>query len=138
MNTNFFQDADGIVTCPDDNRHGFETGDHVTLTEVKGMTELNDSDPRPIKVTGPFTFSIGDTSGFGTYEGPGGTVSQVKVPVKLSFMSYDDALVNPPHMISDFAKMDRMNQEPLCFIAVHKYEKEKGALPRPYNRVSLY
>ncbi|CAG0919877.1 unnamed protein product [Notodromas monacha] len=131
---NISKAEDGMVTCPDDNRHGFETGDHVAFTEIKGMTELNDRDPIPIKVTGPFTFTIGNTMGFSEYEGPGGTVSQVKVPVKLSYLSYDDALVNPEHMISDFAKMDRMNQLHLAFQSIHKFEADKGQLPRPYNR----
>jgi ubiquitin-activating enzyme E1 len=28
------KDADGVVTCLDENRHGFEDGDYVTFTEV--------------------------------------------------------------------------------------------------------
>ena len=29
------KDADGIVTCLDERRHGFEDGDHVTFAEVR-------------------------------------------------------------------------------------------------------
>ena len=36
----------------DEQRHGFEDGDHVTFVEVEGMVELNKSAPRPIKVLG--------------------------------------------------------------------------------------
>jgi ubiquitin-activating enzyme E1 len=132
---NISQENPALVTCPDENRHGFETGDHVQFVEVKGMTEINDREPLPIKVTGPYTFAVEvDATKFGAYDGPGGTVSQVKVPVKLSFKSYDDALNDPEHMISDFAKMERMNQLHLAFQAIHQYEKEKGELPKPYNR----
>ena len=37
----------------DPSRHGLSDGDHVCFTEVQGMTELNGSGSRPIKVLGP-------------------------------------------------------------------------------------
>lgn len=78
-------DADGTVTCLDETRHGLEDGDYVTFSEVKGMTELNGCEPRKIKVLGPYTFSIGDTSSFTSYE-RGGIASQVKVPKEIQFV----------------------------------------------------
>ena len=80
------QDVDGVVTTHDESRHGFETGDKVTFREVQGMTELNGCEPRPVKVLGPFTFSIGDTSNLSPYE-RGGYASQVKVPKTVNFVS---------------------------------------------------
>lgn len=56
------RDSEGVVTCLDDTRHGMEDGDYVTFSEVQGMTELNGCEPTKIKVLGPYTFSIGDTS----------------------------------------------------------------------------
>ncbi len=50
------------------------------------MTELNGCAPRKIKVLGPYTFSIGDTSGMSDYT-RGGIVTQVKMPQKVSFVS---------------------------------------------------
>jgi len=44
------KEAEGVVTCIDETRHGYETGDHVTFTEVQGMVELNQSTPRQVKV----------------------------------------------------------------------------------------
>ena len=41
-----------MVTCLDEARHGFESGDFVTFTEVLGMTELNACTPVEIKVLG--------------------------------------------------------------------------------------
>ena len=46
------QDEQGVVTCIDESRHGYEDGDHVTFSEIQGMTELNACEPRPIKVLG--------------------------------------------------------------------------------------
>lgn len=48
----FFKDKEGVVTCLDEARHGYEDGDHVTFTEVQGMTELNGCKPIKIKVLG--------------------------------------------------------------------------------------
>lgn len=41
-----------MVTCLDEARHGFETGDFVSFSEVQGMVELNGSQPMEIKVLG--------------------------------------------------------------------------------------
>uniref|UniRef100_A0A671UPU5 E1 ubiquitin-activating enzyme n=1 Tax=Sparus aurata TaxID=8175 RepID=A0A671UPU5_SPAAU len=46
------KDSAGVVTCLDEARHGFESGDYVTFTEVQGMTELNGCQPVEIKVLG--------------------------------------------------------------------------------------
>ncbi|NWW94886.1 UBA1 enzyme, partial [Rhynochetos jubatus] len=72
----------GEVTCLDEARHGFETGD-----VVEGMEELNSCGPVEIRVLGPYTFSIGDTSGFGDYV-RGGIVTQVKMPKHIHFVSH--------------------------------------------------
>lgn len=40
------------MTCLDEARHGFESGDYVTFTEIQGMTELNGCKPVEIKVLG--------------------------------------------------------------------------------------
>lgn len=53
------QDNPGVVTCLDEARHGFESGDHVTFTEVQGMTELNGCQPMEIKVLGKIYFCFG-------------------------------------------------------------------------------
>lgn len=46
------QGCPGEVTCLDEARHGFESGDFVSFTEVEGMTELNSCEPMEIKVLG--------------------------------------------------------------------------------------
>ena len=80
------KEESGTVTCLDETRHGLEDGDYVTFSEVQGMTELNGCEPRKIKVLGPYTFSIGDTSNLTPYV-RGGIVSQVKVPKVVKFVS---------------------------------------------------
>lgn len=50
--SSFNQDNPGVVTCLDEARHGFESGDFVSFSEVQGMVELNGNQPVEIKVLG--------------------------------------------------------------------------------------
>jgi len=70
----------------EEHRHGLEDGDMVTFQEVQGMTELNESGPRKVKVLGPYTFSIGDTSNLSDYV-RGGIFTQIKQHKEISFVS---------------------------------------------------
>ncbi|XP_022080221.1 ubiquitin-like modifier-activating enzyme 1 [Acanthaster planci] len=127
------KDEDSVVTCLDESRHGFESGDYVSFTEIQGMTELNDSEPRKVKVLGPYTFSIGDTTGLSDYV-RGGVARQVKMPAKVSFKSLRQSLAEPEHVMTDFAKFDRPGQLHIGWQALHKFEKDCGTLPRPRNK----
>ncbi|CAK7313911.1 Ubiquitin-like modifier-activating enzyme 1 [Vulpes lagopus] len=126
------KDSPGVVTCLDEARHGFESGDFVSFTEVQGMNELNGTCPIEIKVLGPYTFSICDTSSFSEYI-RGGIVSQVKVPKKISFKSLLASLAEPDFVITDFAKYSRAGQLHIGFQALHHFCAQHGRSPRPHN-----
>lgn len=126
------KDAEGLVTCLDETRHGLEDGDFVTFTEVQGMTELNGCEPRKISVRGPYTFTIGDTSGLGTYK-TGGIFTQVKMPKIIEFKSLRESLRAPEFMITDFAKFDRPSTLHAAFQALSEFKAQNGRLPRPRN-----
>ena len=124
----------GVVTTQDEVRHGFESGDFVTFTEVQGMTELNGCEPMEIKVTGPYTFTIKDTTGMGEYKS-GGYAKQVKMSKTVSFLKMRESKVKPEFTISDFAKMDRQEQLVIGFEAVDAFAKANGgAMPLPANK----
>ncbi|KAL1020527.1 hypothetical protein UPYG_G00001240 [Umbra pygmaea] len=125
------KDAAGVVTCLDEARHGFESGDFVTFTEVQGMTQLNSCQPVEIKTLGPYTFSICDTTGFSDYV-RGGIVSQVKMPKKITFKSFSASLADPEFVLTDFAKFDRPGQLHLGFQALHSFQKKHSRLPKPW------
>uniref|UniRef100_A0A8C6LB57 E1 ubiquitin-activating enzyme n=1 Tax=Nothobranchius furzeri TaxID=105023 RepID=A0A8C6LB57_NOTFU len=122
------KDSAGVVTCLDEARHGFESGDHVTFTEVQGMTELNGCQPVEIKVLGPYTFSICDTTGFSDYI-RGGIVTQVKMAKKISFKSICTSMAEPEFMLTDFAKFDHPGQLHAGFQAIHAFQKKHSRLP---------
>ncbi|KAJ9576640.1 hypothetical protein L9F63_025464 [Diploptera punctata] len=127
------KEAEGVVTCLDDTRHGLEDGDYVTFSEVLGMTELNGCAPKKIKVLGPYTFSIGDTSDYTEYI-RGGIVTQVKMPKVLHFKSLQESLNEPEFVLTDFSKFERPPQIHLAYRALHKYIEQKGELPKPWNQ----
>lgn len=93
------------MTCLDETRHGLEDGDFVTFSEVQGMTELNGCKPRKVTVKGPYTFTIGDTTGLEDYTA-GGIFTQVKMPkiidfVNLLFLCYVDKLTSLSRNLSE-------------------------------------
>uniref|UniRef100_A0A3P8YWS5 E1 ubiquitin-activating enzyme n=1 Tax=Esox lucius TaxID=8010 RepID=A0A3P8YWS5_ESOLU len=112
-------------------RHGFESGDFVTFTEVQGMTELNGCPPVEIKTLGEF---ICDTTGFSDYI-RGGIVSQVKMPKKISFKSLTTSMAEPEFVLTDFAKFDRPGQLHLGFQALHNFQTKHNRLPKPWCQV---
>nr|XP_039247456.1 ubiquitin-like modifier-activating enzyme 1 [Styela clava] len=125
--------GEGIVACMDETRHGFESGDHVSFTEVKGMVELNGCQPREIKVLGPYTFTIGNVSNLTKYES-GGICTQVKMPTPVNFKSLREAMAEPEQVITDFAKWERPGQLHVAFHALHKFVADKNSLPRAQNK----
>lgn len=126
-------DEEGLVSALDETRHGLEDGDFVTFTELVGMEALNSSDPRKVTVKGPYTFSIGDVSGLGTYK-KGGMYQQVKMPKFIDFKPVSAALKTPEFLISDYAKFDRPQQLHIGFQALHAFAEQHGHLPRPMHK----
>ncbi|CAJ1384081.1 unnamed protein product [Effrenium voratum] len=126
-------ESPGTVHTHQDKRHGFQDGDWVVFREVQGMTQLNDGKPRQIKVTGPYSFTIEDTSGYSAYVSDG-VVTQSKVPHPIQFFSYQQSLAQPKHAgeemhVPDMAKFGRSEQLHFAVQAVMAYREKHGALP---------
>lgn len=127
------QEKLGIVHTHEQRRHGFQDGDHVAFKEVEGMTELNGSVPRPIKVTGPYSFTIEDTTGYKPYIREG-IVTQVKVPKTIAFSSYKQSLTQPGELPTpDLAKFGRSEQLHIALQALQKYRAQNSSLPAVRN-----
>lgn len=127
------KEQQGIVSCPEETRHGLEDGDYVTFSEVKGMNEINSSPPMKIKVLSPTEFSVGDTTQFSDYTS-GGFATQVKMPNDIKFKPFKESMMNPDFIVSDFAKVNRPAQLHLGFQALHAFERFYSRLPRPWNK----
>ncbi|KAI9639631.1 putative ubiquitin activating enzyme [Dioszegia hungarica] len=126
------ESEDALVTCMDEVRHGLEDGDYVTFTEVKGMEGLNSAEPRKVTTKGPYTFTIGSTTGLGAYKS-GGIFTQVKMPKILQSRSLKETLTQPEYFITDFAKWDRPATLHVGFQALSKFYETHNRLPRPRN-----
>uniref|UniRef100_A0A673ZX66 E1 ubiquitin-activating enzyme n=1 Tax=Salmo trutta TaxID=8032 RepID=A0A673ZX66_SALTR len=123
----------GVVTCFEQ-RHGFVDGSTVSLSEVCGMTKLNSYGPVDIKVLGPDSFSICDTSSFSEYE-KGGVATEVKKSKILQFKPLDEALVDPELLVmTDYGKMTKHQTLHLAFQALHGFVKRVGRLPLPRSQ----
>lgn len=96
------------------------------------MTELNGCSPRQIRVIGPYTFAIGDTSGLSPYT-RGGIVTQVKMPKKFSFKPLTEARKEPQFVYTDFGKIERSDQLHVAFEALDQFIGEHKRLPTPWS-----
>ena len=66
------------------------TGDFVTFKNIKGMIELNDTPPRPIRILSKTKFTIEDTSKFQKFAGSG-IVEEVKIPFPIIYKPISEA-----------------------------------------------
>ncbi|XP_020484654.2 ubiquitin-like modifier-activating enzyme 1 isoform X1 [Labrus bergylta] len=121
----------GVVLCPDDKSHGLSDGSKVIFSGVQGMTELNSMSPVEIKVRGPYSFSICDTSAFSEYE-RGGVVTEFKLPCMLHFKPLSEALLDHELLVmNDYGKVSRHHTLHLAFQALHSFVNTEQRLPRP-------
>ncbi len=60
-------------------------------------------------------------------------MTQVKMPKKLDFKSYKEALKAPEFLITDFAKMERSDTLNIAFQALDTVISRSQSLPRPWN-----
>uniref|UniRef100_A0A158R3T7 E1 ubiquitin-activating enzyme n=1 Tax=Syphacia muris TaxID=451379 RepID=A0A158R3T7_9BILA len=121
----------GDVVCLDNAMHGFEDGDYVTFSEVKGMTELNGIDPIKITVKKSHVFNIDKAAANFSQYTEGGRAKQVKMPSYIKFKSLSESLTDPDLLIWDFAKFDNPQQLHLLWQALYKFEEEYGRSPAP-------
>ncbi|NXI98737.1 UBA7 enzyme, partial [Psophia crepitans] len=127
------QGSPGVVTytrAEDSRGHLFCNGDLVTFSGVKGMTELNDQEPIPVRVLDAFRLEISDTSSFSPYR-CGGLVSQVRLPEVHSYEPLRQALVKPKIQVVGPKELLRSHSLHAAFQALHAFRGEQGRLPRP-------
>ncbi|CAX65051.1 E1 ubiquitin-activating enzyme [Caenorhabditis elegans] len=121
----------GEVTTLENLFHGLEDGDHVTFSEVKGLTEINGCEPLKITVKNASKFNIGDFAvSFSDYK-EGGRCRQVKVPTSVSHVPFEKSLVEPEFGIWDYAKFEYPSQLHALWTALYAFEEKYGRSPAP-------
>jgi len=121
----------GIVTVHEDQRHGLQDGDYVTFEEVEGMIELNSghSEPRPVKVLTPFTFTIEDTTLYRPYSGTKGYFQQVRKGKFFEFKPMAEVLTKDTPISNDNWQNEKALH--LLTLALGRWRQEhQGRQPR--------
>ncbi|KAH8025949.1 hypothetical protein HPB51_014282 [Rhipicephalus microplus] len=121
----------GVVTTSHKARHGFEDGDYVTFSEVRGMTEINECPPMEIKVLAPHRFSV--MAPYNGITGTGGFATELKMPKDVKFKPLKESLQNPEFVPCDTANADRAAQLHLGFQALHAFQEAHRRLPRAWD-----
>ncbi|XP_058534750.1 ubiquitin-like modifier-activating enzyme 7 isoform X2 [Ochotona princeps] len=109
----------------------FFDGDLVTFSGIEGMVELNDCDPRPIRVQKDGSLEIGDTTTFSHYL-HGGTVTKVKRAKTVNHKPLDTALLQPHVVAKNLHRTHCLHQ---AFHALHQFQDLHGRLPQPWDPV---
>lgn len=122
---------EGVVAVVDTQRHGFSSDTMVAFSEVEGMPGINESPPRPIRITGPYSFTIGDTRNLGGNYGVGGWVREVKQPNVFRFLPLRESLEKPAFCETDWSKDSRAQHA--AARALRKFEAQHEHLPRTHN-----
>lgn len=124
------------IQVHEDKRHSYEEGDYVVLTEVEGMTQINDLPPAKIVSTKSHSFVIDlDSRQFGDYTRQG-TVENKKVPKEVSYHSWKESFPNPVASsefgflnTTDFGKFGRPDQLHVGLAAILKFVADNNKYP---------
>ena len=134
--TNITNDKQAEVCLHSSARHSFHDKSMVQISEVQGMTEINDSDPISITVINGYKIKLDwDTTNFSAYKKEG-KVTEVKPPKNQKFNSLRDTLSRPLEtsfdgcfITSDFSKIDRPGILHIAFQSVLNFYNKFGRLP---------
>ena len=112
-------------------------GDYVIFKNIKGMEELNSSEPKMIDEVTKNSFCIGNTINYGNYIS-GGEIREIKIPEKYSYKSMKYRFSKP---IEENEEFNTINFEKegrngflfIIFLALHDFYSDNKQLPEINN-----
>lgn len=144
--------ADISRTCPaevtalllEKKTHGLQDGDHVRISNVAGLEELNGQLYR-VKVKSAETFTLWLADGEDTWtpldtskapepfrKGSGEAVEE-RQGASMNFLSLREALVSPEFLMTDTAKWGHSATAHVGMQALAAFERRHGTLPAPWS-----
>jgi ubiquitin-activating enzyme E1 len=121
----------GVVTLIKEKPHNYSDGDFVRIYEVEGMTEVNGTDTRPIRILSPYSFTIEDTKEFSQYV-RGGFVEIAKVPFRINFRSLEERMLRPFDEKKEVSPRKKLLH--LGYLALMEYGNKYGTFPELNNK----
>jgi ubiquitin-activating enzyme E1 len=130
-----------IINTFDDTRHDLEEGCFITLSEIKGMTELNGKEFK-VNVLGPYCVSIDlyETTNCNLFQQlnpyeSGGFMTEVKKSKLINFKPIDMAIEEPDYLISDYTKIQDNDTIHIAFQTLSEFKKKNNnQSPKPWNK----
>ena len=113
-------------------------GDYVKFKDIKGLEELNNSEPRMIKIINSNVFTIEKKSDNDQCYISGGIVEEYKIPKEYKFNSFKDRFLIPNQCDENVIVLDKSkkNENRLlhcAIISLHKYFEKYNELPNLNN-----
>ena len=113
------------------------SGDYVKFREIKGFEELNEGEPKKIKIIDNNTFSIENNEETQNTYISGGIVEEYKMPKEYHFFPLEDKFFIPykeegPILI-DKSKKNENELLHCAIISLHKYFQKHNELPELNN-----
>ena len=112
-------------------------GDYVKFKEIKGFDELNDDEPKKIKIIDGNTFSIEKKKDNDNYYISGGIVEEFKIPKEFKFYPLKERFLIPykeeEPIIMDKTKKNENALLHCAIISLHKYFEKHNEMPQLNN-----
>ena len=117
----------------DDTTFKLVDNDYVKFKEIKGLEELNNDEPKKIKIMSRYHISIENNNINNNTYISGGIVEEVKIPIELNFLSFKEQFFIPNENEAQI-KLDKskmyVNELIHCgIVALHQYYDKFNNLP---------
>jgi len=123
-----------VCTCFDKERHGLDTGDFVYFEDFNNTSSSSSKDAHKVTVRDPYTFEV-DADGPAEPVVPGGTAVQVKQPVEMHFLSFEESIEKPAFVITGFTPADDPALIHNSLKALQRFASAHGGkLPRSWDK----
>ena len=119
-----------LITVVDEQRHGLEVGDIVSLTSCVGCDSLNERELKVLRVCSPYSYEVDADASSTTPYVSSGYAQHKKGGKVIQHKPYGSAFDDDAFLRCDFAKFERPGTLHNAFTALRKWRSQNnGAFP---------
>ena len=115
-----------LITVVDEQRHGLEVGDIVSLTSCVGCDSLNDRELKVLRVCSPYSYEVDADASSTTPYVSSGYAQHKKGGKVIQHKPYGSAFDDDSFLRCDFAKFERPPTLHNAFTALRKWRSSNG------------